>query len=94
VETQTPNPLVLSLPDELVEVVAQRAAEIALAAQSEPADEWLDVQAAADYLKCGKRRIYNLVSEGRIPVHRPTDCVKKTSNANVARVFLGVVGIG
>jgi excisionase family DNA binding protein len=70
VDTQTPNPLVLSLPDELVEAVAQRAAEIVLTAQSEPADEWLDVAGAAEYLKCGKRRVYNLVSEGRAPVHR------------------------
>jgi excisionase family DNA binding protein len=69
VDTQTPNPLVLSLPDELVEAVAQRAAEIVR--ESEPeSDEWLTTQDAADHLKCGKRRIFNLVSEGRIPVHR------------------------
>lgn len=27
---------------------------------------WLDVQAAAEHLACTPRRIYNLVSEGRL----------------------------
>jgi excisionase family DNA binding protein len=60
----------LELPDELIEEVAQRAAEILRESAEPEPDEWLDVDGAKDHLKCGKRRIYNLVSEGRIPVHR------------------------
>jgi excisionase family DNA binding protein len=62
--------LALEFPEELVEALAQRAAEIVREQEPESADEWLDVAGAAGYLKCGRRRIYNLVSEGRIPVHR------------------------
>jgi excisionase family DNA binding protein len=60
----------VELPEELVEAMAQRAAELVLEQAPEEPDEWLTTQGAADYLKCGRRRIFNLVSEGRIPVHR------------------------
>jgi excisionase family DNA binding protein len=61
--------IALELPEELLEAVAKRAAEIVLGQAPEP-DEWLTSDQAAQYLKCGRRRIFNLVSEKRIPVHR------------------------
>jgi excisionase family DNA binding protein len=42
----------------------------AVAARQNPDDEWLNVDEAAAYLKCKRQRIYDLSSEGRIPVHR------------------------
>jgi excisionase family DNA binding protein len=56
------------VPDELVEAVAHRAAE--LLAGRLPPDPWLDVAGAAEYLACPPSRIYALVSACRIPVHR------------------------
>jgi excisionase family DNA binding protein len=61
--------IALELPEELLDAVAKRAAQIVLEQTSEP-DEWLTSDQAAQYLKCGRRRIFNLVSDGRIPVHR------------------------
>lgn len=60
--------IALELPDELLEAVAKRAAEIVL--ERGESDEWLTSDQAAEYLKCGRRRIFNLVSEKRVPVHR------------------------
>jgi excisionase family DNA binding protein len=58
--------------DELVERVAVRVAE--LVADRLPAapegSPWLNVDEAADYLRCGRKRIYDLVSQSRVPVHR------------------------
>jgi excisionase family DNA binding protein len=61
--------IALELPDELLETVAKRAAEIVLEQAPEP-DEWFTSEQAAAYLKCGRRRIFNLCAEKRIPVHR------------------------
>jgi hypothetical protein len=47
--------LVWPTADELIEHVARRVVEILREQEPESADEWLDVQGAADYLKCGKR---------------------------------------
>jgi excisionase family DNA binding protein len=57
--------------DDAVERVALRVAEL-LAGQLAPADRspWLDVGEAAGYLRCKPKRIYDLVSQRRIPVHR------------------------
>lgn len=60
--------LALALPAELVEVVAERAAELVAdrltAAAPEP---WVGVAEAAEHLACGRSRVYALVSAGRIP---------------------------
>jgi excisionase family DNA binding protein len=50
-------------PPELLEQIAERAAEILAERQSElSASPWLDVDEAARYLRCGtKQRIYDLV---------------------------------
>lgn len=58
----------LAVPDELVEAVARRAAE--LAADMLAPEPWLDVAAAGEHLACPPSRVYALVSAGRIPVHR------------------------
>ena len=63
-------PLALELPSELVEQIAQRAAEILVERQADTAGTWLDVAEAAEHMRCGTSRIYSLVSAGRIPVHR------------------------
>jgi excisionase family DNA binding protein len=62
--------LSIVLPEELVELVAERAAM--LLADSRPAgpEPWLGVEEAASYLACSTSRIYTLVSARRIPYHK------------------------
>ena len=55
-------------PAELIEKVAERAAEL-LAERTPADDQWLDVAEAAEYLRCPTSRIYALTSAGRIPHH-------------------------
>jgi excisionase family DNA binding protein len=31
---------------------------------------WLDVNEAADYLRCKPKRVYDLVSQSRVPAHK------------------------
>jgi len=59
--------LTVSLPDELVEALAQRVAEIQ--AERHPADEdrWLDKRELADVLGCGVRWIEERLREGMPP---------------------------
>ena len=65
------NPLALELPDELVELIAQRAAAILAERQpTDQADSFMDVAGAADFLACPVSRIYALTSAGRLPCHR------------------------
>lgn len=60
--------LTLDLPPELVEQIAERAAElVAERAGDGEADRWLTVAEAAEYLRCSTGRIYQLVSARRIP---------------------------
>jgi excisionase family DNA binding protein len=64
--------LSLGVPPELVEAIAQRAAEIVLEQQGAAAEPpgYLDVDGAAAFLACPTSRIYRLVSAKRIPHHR------------------------
>ena len=56
----------LEIPDEIVERIAARVAELL-----EPAPEgWLDVEAAAEYLTAPKSRIYDLVAQERVECRR------------------------
>lgn len=65
------NHLALALPDELVETIALRAAELLADRHAEPADAgFLDVTGAAAFLACPRSRVYALVSADRIPHHR------------------------
>lgn len=65
-----------NLLDELVEAVAERAAEIVLermALESQPAPEtslFLSVREAADLIRAKPQRIYDLVSSGRLARHK------------------------
>jgi excisionase family DNA binding protein len=61
--------ITLELPETLIEQVALRAVEL-IREQAPDSEEWMTSDETADYLKCGRGRIHNLVSEGRIPVHR------------------------
>jgi excisionase family DNA binding protein len=61
--------LALSVPDELVEAVAERAAEIVLS-RLPVSDGYLDVDGAAAFLACSKNRIYALTSSQRIPHYK------------------------
>jgi excisionase family DNA binding protein len=56
------------IPAELIERVAERAAEL-LSQQTRVDDAWLDVGEAAEYLRCPTSRIYALTSAGKIPHH-------------------------
>jgi excisionase family DNA binding protein len=64
--------LTVALPDELLEVVARRAADILAERQGNEVagDGFLDVVGASEFLSCPKSRLYSLVSAGRIPHHR------------------------
>lgn len=60
--------LILAVPPELVEAVAERVVDLLadrLPEQRGP-EPWLDVDAAADYLACKPHRVYDLVAEGRV----------------------------
>jgi excisionase family DNA binding protein len=62
----------LNVGDELVEMIARRAAEL-LAAQSNEleGDGWLrGAEKIAAYLDCPRSRVYALASARRIPIHR------------------------
>jgi excisionase family DNA binding protein len=51
----------------LVDAVAQRAAEVVLERlEMRPASPYMSVGEAADYLRCSKQRIYDLLSSGRL----------------------------
>lgn len=58
----------VSIPDELVDRIAKRAAKIVLAAQADAiTDPWLSVAQAAEHLSCPRSRVYALVSKRAIP---------------------------
>jgi excisionase family DNA binding protein len=56
-------------PDELLEQIAERAAQL-VAERATNSDGFLDVDGAASFLACPKSRIYALVSAKRIPHYR------------------------
>lgn len=58
--------LILTIPDELIERVARRAAEL-VAERESTGDRWLSTDEAARYLATNKGRLYALCSAGRIP---------------------------
>jgi hypothetical protein len=60
----------VELPDEIVEAIAQRAAEIVLERTTGPCtDQWLDSKQAADYLGISVGHLHNL--RGKVPSHKP-----------------------
>lgn len=64
--------LTLDIGEELVERIAQRAAELVAERQGGDgdADRWLTVAEAAEYLRCSTGRVYQLVSARRIPFQK------------------------
>jgi len=66
------NGVALQVPPELIEAVAQRAAELVLAAQgasAAPASPWMTTAEAAEYLSWPRDRLDKLTSARAIP-HR------------------------
>jgi excisionase family DNA binding protein len=61
--------LELTVPAELVEEIAQRAAEIVLARQEAALPRWMTVPEAAEYARCTRQHIYDLRSDGRLSRH-------------------------
>jgi hypothetical protein len=63
-------PLALALPDDLVEVIAERAAELLADRAGADDDGWLrGADRIAAYIDCPRSRVYALTSARRIPVH-------------------------
>jgi excisionase family DNA binding protein len=59
------------LVDVLVERIASRVGEhVALGAAPSCSSPWLSVEEAAEHLRCKPKRLYDLVSQQRVPVHR------------------------
>jgi excisionase family DNA binding protein len=56
--------------DAFADLLAGRVAAKIEAPQIAPVSPWMDAEGAAEYIACGPRRIYDLSSSGRIPVHR------------------------
>jgi excisionase family DNA binding protein len=53
--------LTIELPDEVLELIAERAAELVAARQAPTAAAWLDTKGAAEHLACSTARIHDLV---------------------------------
>ena len=57
----------LDITDELVERIAERAAELIAASEAPEPTPYLSVEEAAEYLRCKPKRVYDLCSQRRIP---------------------------
>ena len=72
--TEPPNLITISLTDEQVDSIIEQATARVLArlAKESPRtpSAYLTVPEAAEYLRCGQQRIYNLTSEGRLTRHK------------------------
>ena len=62
--------LTVSVPDELLEQIAQRAAAILAEQQPPSAPPWLSTDQAADYLACKPARIHDLVQLRKLEPRR------------------------
>lgn len=62
--------LALTVPDELVEAVAARAAELVADRLQHAGGPWLTVAEAADHVRGPRSRIYALVSKRAIPFEK------------------------
>ena len=64
------DPISFTIPDALVDLIAERVAAILVAkngdARPEPAKRWLTIDEAADYIGSTRKRIYDLRSAGRL----------------------------
>lgn len=57
----------ISLPPDLIEQIARRAADI-LAERVAHVPDYLTAAEAASLMRCSKQRVYDLTSAGRLPV--------------------------
>jgi excisionase family DNA binding protein len=64
--------ITIPLPAEVVEAIAQRAAELVLERHglASPASPYLTVAEAAEYLCCKRQRVDDLLSSGRLTRHK------------------------
>jgi excisionase family DNA binding protein len=63
----TADSLILSLPAELVEQIAERAAELVLERiEATPPSRWMTVEETAEYMRCTRQHVYDLRSDGRL----------------------------
>jgi excisionase family DNA binding protein len=62
--------LAIDLPDELVEQIAQRAAELVAERQAAIASPWVDAKGAAEYLAAPVSRIHDLVQLRKLTPRR------------------------
>jgi len=60
----------VTIPPEVVEQIARRAAELVLQNIPSPPGPWLTTGEAAERLRCRPQRVFNLVSEGRLRVYK------------------------
>lgn len=58
--------LSLLVPDDLVDAIARRVVELLPTSQTTEDDPWLDVEEAAERLRCPTSRIYDLKSQQRL----------------------------
>ncbi len=71
-EENTNPDLTPTMLDSLAPAVAERVAELLAdhLASARGASPWLTVDEAADYLRCKPKRIYDLLSQSRLPRHK------------------------
>jgi excisionase family DNA binding protein len=62
--------LALTLPDELLEQIAERAAELVLERQAATASPWLSTKDAAAYIGAPPGRVHDLVQLGKLEPRR------------------------
>ncbi len=60
-----------TIPAELLDEIARRVVDLLHDRTSDPAPSspWLSVAEAAEYLRCKPKRVYDLVSQQRLPGH-------------------------
>lgn len=59
--------LAIPLPPELVDEIARKVADL-ISDRHAPTPDYLTPAEAADYLRCKPQRVYDLTSQGRLPV--------------------------
>lgn len=62
--------LSLDVSDEVIEAIAQRAADLLAERTSREPERWIGVEEAAAHLGCPRSRIYRLVSRRAIPYQK------------------------